>query len=97
MLHKNLLELAFRRVWAEHSDRPMYFVLPALRSESSAGMDSSRVVSTIVSRLYQEKEESTDEILTRINPVEVVEIRREAQSLDGAVNVAQDMGSFVCD
>lgn len=27
----------------------------------------------------------------------VVKIRGEAQSLDGAVNVAQDMGSLVCD
>lgn len=34
-----LLELALRSVAAEHSDRPMYFVLPALRMESRAGME----------------------------------------------------------
>lgn len=41
-----VLELALRRVAAEHSDRPMYLVLPALRSASSAGIDWSRGVST---------------------------------------------------
>lgn len=37
----DLLEFALRSVAAEHSDRPMYFVFPALRRPSSAGMDSS--------------------------------------------------------
>jgi hypothetical protein len=41
---RNLLELALRSVLAEHSERPMYLVLPALRISSSAGMDSSRGV-----------------------------------------------------
>lgn len=41
----NTLELALRSVDAEHSDRPMYFVLPALRISSSAEMDSSKGVS----------------------------------------------------
>ena len=40
-----LLEFALRRVEAEHSDRPMYFVLPAARRESRAGMDWDRGVS----------------------------------------------------
>lgn len=39
------LELALRSVAAEHSERPMYLVLPALRISSSAEMDSSRGVS----------------------------------------------------
>lgn len=38
------LELALRSVAAEHSERPMYFVFPAFRSSSSAGIDSSRGV-----------------------------------------------------
>ena len=41
----HVLELAFRRVLAEHSDSPMYFVFPALRMESRAGMEDSRGVS----------------------------------------------------
>jgi len=36
-----VLEFAFRSVLAEHSERPMYLVLPDLRHSSSAGMDSS--------------------------------------------------------
>lgn len=39
------LELALRRVLAEHSDSPMYFVFPALRMESRAGIEDSRGVS----------------------------------------------------
>lgn len=46
---RNLLEWALRSVLAEHSERPMYLVFPALRISSSAGMDSSRGVSTQVS------------------------------------------------
>jgi hypothetical protein len=41
----HVLELALRRVSAEHSDRPMYFVFPALRRESRAGIEDSRGVS----------------------------------------------------
>lgn len=41
----NSLEFALRSVAAEHSDRPMYFVLPALRIESRAGIDCSSGVS----------------------------------------------------
>lgn len=41
----HVLELALRRVLAEHSDSPMYFVFPALRMESRAGMEDSRGVS----------------------------------------------------
>jgi hypothetical protein len=43
MVH--VLECALRRVLAEHSDSPMYFVFPALRMESRAGMEDSRGVS----------------------------------------------------
>lgn len=48
---KDGLELALRSVAAEHSDRPMYLVLPARRISSSAGMDSSSGVSDLVSAL----------------------------------------------
>jgi hypothetical protein len=41
----SVLEFAFRKVAAEHSERPIYFVFPALRSSSRAGIDSSRGVS----------------------------------------------------
>lgn len=44
-----ILEFALRKVVAEHSERPMYLVLPALRIASSAGMDSVRGVSVFVS------------------------------------------------
>ena len=42
---KYVLEFALRSVAAEHSERPMYFVLPALRIASRAGMECSRGVS----------------------------------------------------
>ena len=45
----NQLELAFRNVAAEHSERPMYFVFPARRISSSAGIDSVRGVSIAIS------------------------------------------------
>jgi hypothetical protein len=40
-----VLEFALRSVAAEHSERPMYFVLPALRIASRAGMECSSGVS----------------------------------------------------
>lgn len=46
---EDVLELAFLRVAAEHSDRPMNLVLPALRISSSVEMDSSSGVSGSVS------------------------------------------------
>lgn len=46
---KDSLELALRSVAAEHSERPMYLVLPALRISSRAGMDSSNGVSGFIS------------------------------------------------
>ena len=52
----DVLELALRRVLAEHSDSPMYFVFPALRMESRAGMEDSRGVSVfsfLVSILFE--------------------------------------------
>lgn len=44
-----LLELALRRVAAEHSESPMYLVFPAWRISSRAGMDSVRGVSGQIS------------------------------------------------
>jgi hypothetical protein len=41
----DVLEFAFRRVSAEHSERPTYFVFPARRIESRAGIDWERGVS----------------------------------------------------
>lgn len=41
----HILELALRRVLAEHSDSPMYFVFPSLRMESRAGIEDSSGVS----------------------------------------------------
>jgi hypothetical protein len=43
------LELALRSVAAEHSESPMYLVLPALRISSRAGIDSSSGVSDLIS------------------------------------------------
>ena len=45
LYHGYILELALRRVAAEHSDKPIYLVLPALRISSRAGIDSSNGVS----------------------------------------------------
>lgn len=42
---RNILEFAFRKVAAEHSESPIYFVLPARRISSRAPMDSSNGVS----------------------------------------------------
>lgn len=47
MRGEEVLEFALRRVEAEHSESPMYFVLPARRIESRAGMDCSRGVSGV--------------------------------------------------
>lgn len=41
----DLLESALRSVFAEHSESPMYLVLPAFRISSRAGIDSSSGVS----------------------------------------------------
>ena len=45
------LELALRSVLAEHSERPIYFVLPALRISSSGGIDSSSGVSREIQQM----------------------------------------------
>jgi hypothetical protein len=47
-LEEDALAFALRRVAAEHSDRPMYFVFPDRRSSSRAPMDSSSGVSAVV-------------------------------------------------
>ena len=48
VIHSNSLELARRRVAAEHSESPMYFVFPAFRISSRVVIDSSRGVSDTV-------------------------------------------------
>lgn len=90
---RNLLELALRSVLAEHSERPMYLVFPALRISSSAGMDSSRGVSTQVSigpaiRISQH---------TWVDSMQIVEIGSKAQSVDGALDVLLDVGGRIGD
>lgn len=55
-ISRNILELALRRVAAEHSERPIYFVLPARRSSSRAVMDSS----SGVSKIHVNKDAPTD-------------------------------------
>lgn len=83
-----LLELALRSVAAEHSERPMYFVLPALRISSRAGIDSVRGVSTRVSKM-----DIITPVIghTGIYPVQIVEIRGEAKSLNRAFDVLLDV------
>jgi hypothetical protein len=44
-----LLEFALRSVAAEHSDSPIYLVFPAWRISASAGIDSWRGVSVLLS------------------------------------------------
>lgn len=46
------LACALRKVAAEHSDNPMYFVFPARRSSSRAPMDSSKGVSLVAELAY---------------------------------------------
>lgn len=42
---ENALEFALRSVFAEHSERPMYLVLPCFLISSSVEIDSSKGVS----------------------------------------------------
>lgn len=85
----DLLELALRSVAAEHSDNPMYFVLPAFRISSRAGMDSSKGVSGTISKC---KGVDRSRIRTRIDTMQVVEVRGKAKSFDCAFNVGFDVG-----
>lgn len=87
---QNVLELALRSVLAEHSDRPMYFVLPALRISSRAGIDSSSGVSgDQKSAAGSWKSQAARP--TRIDTMQIVQIRRETQSLNRAIDVLFDM------
>jgi hypothetical protein len=67
----------------------MYFVLPALRISSRAGIDCSIGVSFCSLSVAWSKEKVA--VHTRIDTVEIVEIRRKAQSLDRAVDVRLDV------
>lgn len=76
----------------------MYLVLPAFRMRSRAGIDSSRGVSA------PEHCQSPDErqhqgwagrILTGVDSMEVIEIRGEAESFDGTLDIFLDMGRRV--
>lgn len=93
IVKEDLLELALRKVAAEHSERPMYFVFPALRISSRAGIDSSRGVSWETSQRneYQARQSRP----TRINAMQVVEIGSEAESLNGTLDVLLDVGGRV--
>lgn len=85
----HVLELALRRVLAEHSDSPMYFVFPALRMESRAGIESSRGVSTFrfpVSSMVGHGVRNY-KTLTRVNAVEIVKIWGESKALNRSLNV----------
>jgi hypothetical protein len=89
----DVLELAFRRVFAEHSDSPMYFVFPSLRMESRAGIEDSRGVSVcpcpvsiFVGEFFRAKRG-----LTRIDAVEVVQVRSESKAFDRSLNVGLDV------
>jgi len=84
-----VLEFALRSVAAEHSERPMYLVLPAARIESRAGMDCSRGVSCcfpLVDRRTRRRKGHTG-----VDAVEVIEIWRKAQTLDRAFDVRFDV------
>lgn len=48
------LEFAFRSVLAEHSDSPIYLVLPAFLISSNAGIDCSSGVSVHIIRQSHE-------------------------------------------
>lgn len=87
------LELALRRVAAEHSDNPIYLVLPAARISSRAGIDSVRGVSEKVS--YYSRNLCGRR--TGINSVQIIQVRGEAQSFDGAVDILLDVRGGVGD
>lgn len=56
MGREDVLEFALRSVSAEHSERPMYFVFPAARIESRAGIDWERGVSCLSVLVYRSSE-----------------------------------------
>jgi hypothetical protein len=71
----------------------MYFVIPALRISSRAGIDSSRGVS-----IYHKISQGLGHLIGRrtgINSMKIIEIRGETQSLYSAVNVRFDVRSGI--
>jgi hypothetical protein len=94
-----VLELALRRVLAEHSDRPMYFVFPSLRMESRAGIDDSRGVSACFNHvsILIESIVWAKGRLTRIDAVKVVKIRSESKAFDRSLDVGLDVFGGVGD
>lgn len=90
-----ILELALRRVAAEHSDKPMYLVLPALRISSRAGIDSSNGVSRSVNNLDGFAHWSLS--LTRIDSVQIVKVWSKSEPLDSAFDILLDVGGLVRD
>lgn len=95
-LERNGLEFALRNVAAEHSESPIYLVLPALRISSRAGMDSVRDVSIEISNLRLE-DDHVGIRLTGVNPVQIVQIRCKAKSLNSSFDVLLDMRGGVGD
>lgn len=95
-LKRNGLEFALRNVAAEHSESPIYLVLPALRISSRAGMDSVRGVSIEISNLRLE-DDHVGIPLTGVNPVQIVQIRCKAKSLNSSFDVLLDMRGGVGD
>jgi hypothetical protein len=72
----------------------MYFVLPALRISSRAGIDSVRGVSIKINKVNMK-------IIairrTGIYPMEIVKIRSKSKSLNGALDILLDVRSGVGD
>jgi hypothetical protein len=74
----------------------MYLVLPALRISSRAGIDSVKAVSIEISNLRLEDDHICIQ-LTGVNPVQIVQIRRKAKSLNSSINVLLNMRGGVGD
>jgi len=101
-LQTDKLVFALRKVAAEHSDKPMYFVFPVRRSSSRAPIDSSRGVSLVVKLGY--RFEGSRDVLrvfyirTGVDSVEIVEIGSESEpvnrSLDVFLDVLRGVGYF---
>ena len=101
-LQTDKLVFALRKVAAEHSDKPMYFVFPVRRSSSRAPIDSSRAVSLVVKLGY--RFEGSRGVLrvfyirTGVDSMEVVEIWSESEpvnrSLDVFLDVLRGVGYF---
>jgi hypothetical protein len=72
----------------------MYLVFPALRISSRAGIDSVRGVSVENQQLKPQRWIIRH---TRINAVQIVQIRSKAESLNSALNILLNMRSGVGD